>query len=258
VGALEAGWLCLAERPRWSFAGYAARREERKPERPPEEVHEFAGIALSVRTPSGTPVEDEAGFVLLKPDGSTEPARLSGGEFRKENAPQGPYRARFKRLERARWMATSIRCGEEIQLRVAAPGFDDGASVSFRIYREADEPDARPVAEQQSKVVGGEASVTWRHVQAQGVPAFGEYIFEAELGSKWASSGVLDVEPHPSSEVQGVKERLVQLGYDCGAPGPESTPALEEAVKKFQDSLGFPQPTGRVDENTARALDEVI
>ena len=57
----------------------------------------------------------------------------------------------------------------------------------------------------------------------------------------------------PISEISGVKERLQNLGFDCGAADEEETADLEEALRAFQEKHGL-EATGRIDEATRDRL----
>ncbi len=255
--ALEVGRLQVTERAPLNFGGLhlAVPPAEAAPaEEPAEQSDE---VSLEVKTLSGDAVEDDAGFTLTLPDGTTEDAKLSGGTFRKPSVPPGSYRVKFKLLKNARWMSPGIRCGEEAQLWVEARGFDAGTQVTFKVYEESHPPDAEPLAELKAKVADGSASAMWRHEQKPGASPGGGYLFEAEVSGKWASSAVLRVEPHPLSDLLGVKERLMQLRYDPGELNADATPALEDALKQFQTSYGFPKATGRADADTLEALENV-
>lgn len=249
--ALDNGRLSAVLREARKYGAGVHREAPAAAAPPPSE--EPAGLALVVRTPSGQAVEDEAGFFLLHPDGRSEPVKLSGGRFDRPQARHGEYRARFKHLRGACWSASEVRCGEEVELSVQASSFEDGAAVVFEV-RERWDLHGEPLATLQAQVSGGAARATWRHRQENGAPARGEYVFRAVLGHKHAESDVLRVEPHDTSTFTGVKERLVQFGYDCGAPGPESTPELERALKAFQGGCGFAAPTGRCDPATIDLL----
>lgn len=61
--------------------------------------------------------------------------------------------------------------------------------------------------------------------------------------------------PHPTSTYAGVKQLLAHLGYDCGAPGAESTPEFERALRQFQERCGFAAPSGRCDDATIAMLE---
>jgi len=58
----------------------------------------------------------------------------------------------------------------------------------------------------------------------------------------------------PISEVSGVKQRLFNLGFECGQLDDEETPELEEAVSAFQEKFGL-NKTGRVDQETRDTLE---
>ena len=224
----------------------AAPAEDRK-ENPPH-------LYLTVTTLSGLPVNDDAGFVLLAPDGATEDAQLSNGVFEKTGVHPGEHRARFKYLENARWSVPSMCVGDTVEMRVTAKWFAPGTAVTFKVFESTHPPDASPLAEVQGTVQDGEAVVSWTHQPPQGGLPTGRLVFEAEVGQKWATSRVLVVGFHPLRDIRGVKERLSQAGYDAGPAGPEVTQALEDALKRFQEHSGFFEPTGKVDGPTLALL----
>ncbi len=251
-------WACKAERPRMARGARPGEAKGEEGERKEAASEGPRFFYLSVQTASGDPVEDSEGFLLIKPNGTIERAYLSNGVFRKDDVPAGNYRARFKYLAEARWCARQIESGSEVEMHTIASGFDAGTPIVFTVYKWAQPSDTKPVAKIQTYVKDGAASATWRHEQAVGEPAGDEYVFEVASGAKWAASDILPVVPHPTSDLCGIKERLLQLGYDCGAPGPEATPELEQALRSFKESYGFLEPDGEVDEATIKAIEEVI
>ena len=216
-------------------------------------------LRLRVETFSGDPVDDDAGFSLVMPDGSVESAKLSGGEYRKSGITGTGHRATFKYLATARWGTTSLRYGEAVTLSVAAPGFADGAQVTFKVYDESHPDDADAWAVLSASVLDGRAQVIWTPTQEAGMAARLHCVFEVEAQRKWVSSPPASLVSRPMSELDlgGVKERLTQLGYDCGAPGPEASDALTQALKDFQGSFGVDQPTGNLTETTLMWLEEL-
>ena len=229
--------------------------DELAEEEPPSKRKEPDRLSMRVQTVSGETVDDSFGFVLVRPDGSTEVARLTNGCFQESPAPRADHRARFKYLHQARWLPTRVHSGGTAEMRVAARGFDAGTEVVFKVYESSHPPDAAPVGEVHATIADGEAVASWQHKPARGAPHSGKFLFEAEIKSKWISSGDLHVELYPASDLRGVKARLEQLGFEPGEPGPQSTPQLEDALKKFQQSLGFSNPNGRADANTIAVLE---
>jgi hypothetical protein len=59
----------------------------------------------------------------------------------------------------------------------------------------------------------------------------------------------------PITEVSGVKQRLANLGFDCGDRSGESTPGLAAAIRAFQDKCGA-EVSGELDENLRQLLSE--
>jgi len=60
----------------------------------------------------------------------------------------------------------------------------------------------------------------------------------------------------PITEIPGVKQRLYNLGFDCGDQSEEMTPEFETALKLFQEKHGLEQ-TGKPDQQTRDKLKEV-
>ncbi len=60
----------------------------------------------------------------------------------------------------------------------------------------------------------------------------------------------------PITEVSGVKERLANLGFECGDPDDSLSPELVAAVKTFQEDHGL-TVTGEIDGETRDKLEEV-
>ena len=60
----------------------------------------------------------------------------------------------------------------------------------------------------------------------------------------------------PISEIRGVKERLTNLAFHCGAIDDEETPELESALRAFQAKHGL-EVTGRADDDTRERLLEL-
>jgi hypothetical protein len=86
-----------------------------------------------------------------------------------------------------------------------------------------------------------------------------------------ASKGRLIVEPgtpnettlplelghlNPLSELSGIKQRLANLGLECGDRRDSPTPGLEEALRAFQEKHGLPV-TGEADQTTRDKINEV-
>lgn len=221
-------------------------------------VEERVDLALVVRTLAGDPVEDEAGFLLVNPDNTREYGKVSSGDYGRKSVVPGSYDVRFRHLHTGEWSAPSIHPCDEVEMRVTATQFEDGTEVTFKVFGWSHPSDAKPLAEVKAKVKGEKASATWRHVQEPETPARTEYVFEVECGKKWASSCALPMEPRPASETRGIKERLVALGYDCGAGGPEETPAFEEALKQYQEAVGYLDASGKADPETLEALEGLV
>ncbi|HEY3740274.1 MAG TPA: peptidoglycan-binding protein [Bryobacteraceae bacterium] len=57
----------------------------------------------------------------------------------------------------------------------------------------------------------------------------------------------------PVSEVQGVKKRLVNLGFDCGELDEELNPQTKSSLRQFQSLVNL-KPTGEIDGDTRDAL----
>ena len=58
---------------------------------------------------------------------------------------------------------------------------------------------------------------------------------------------------NPLAETSGVKERLANLGFDCGEAGEENTPELAAALRAFQLKHGL-EVTGEADQATQTKL----
>jgi hypothetical protein len=86
-----------------------------------------------------------------------------------------------------------------------------------------------------------------------------------------AQSGRLIIEPNtprelsvplmlghlnPLSEVSGIKERLANLGFDCGDTDDSITPDFQAAISAFQEKHGLDE-TGEADQTTLDKLREV-
>jgi hypothetical protein len=61
---------------------------------------------------------------------------------------------------------------------------------------------------------------------------------------------------NPPDEISGVKQRLSNLGFDCGDDGNEVTEAFAEALQLFQECYGL-RATGEVDDATRDKLTEL-
>ncbi len=62
---------------------------------------------------------------------------------------------------------------------------------------------------------------------------------------------------NPLSELRGVKQRLANLGFECGDRGEGATEKFEEELRKFQQKNGLPE-TGEPDQATRDKLLELI
>jgi N-acetylmuramoyl-L-alanine amidase len=60
----------------------------------------------------------------------------------------------------------------------------------------------------------------------------------------------------PPSEIEGVQQRLKNLGLDCGAVDGNMGERTTAALKQFQRLHGF-EPTGRLDDSTRNELESV-
>lgn len=60
----------------------------------------------------------------------------------------------------------------------------------------------------------------------------------------------------PVSELRGVKERLANLGFECGDRSEEETAEFRAALATFQEAHGL-DPTGRIDDATRDSLEGV-
>jgi len=61
---------------------------------------------------------------------------------------------------------------------------------------------------------------------------------------------------NPISELSGVKQRLANLGFDCGDRNDEETPGLEAMLRAFQEKHGL-NVTGELDQATRDKLQEL-
>lgn len=61
---------------------------------------------------------------------------------------------------------------------------------------------------------------------------------------------------NPVSGISGVKQRLANLGFDCGEVNEQATPELEDALRQFQRKYDLPV-NGEADEQTRARLVEV-
>ena len=86
-----------------------------------------------------------------------------------------------------------------------------------------------------------------------------------------ATDGVLTLEPgtiketvinlligylDPIEEISGIKQRLINLGFDCGEQGDEETPELADAIRAFQAWHNLKE-TGKVDAELRDKLREI-
>jgi N-acetylmuramoyl-L-alanine amidase len=60
----------------------------------------------------------------------------------------------------------------------------------------------------------------------------------------------------PVSEISGIKNRLINLGFDCGETGDEETPNMAAALRAFQEKNGLPA-TGEINQATRKKLKEI-
>ena len=60
----------------------------------------------------------------------------------------------------------------------------------------------------------------------------------------------------PINEISGVKKRLNNMGYDCGAPTGEMNDELRSQLKKFQKRFEL-EETGEADAETIKKLEEL-
>jgi len=60
----------------------------------------------------------------------------------------------------------------------------------------------------------------------------------------------------PVERIQGVKQRLKNIGYRCGFIDDEITPVYEDALRAFQKDHGLPE-TGKADDATRQKLVDV-
>jgi len=60
----------------------------------------------------------------------------------------------------------------------------------------------------------------------------------------------------PINEISGVKKRLKNMGYDCGAPTNEMNDQLRDQLKKFQKRFEL-EETGQTDAETLKKLEEL-
>jgi hypothetical protein len=58
---------------------------------------------------------------------------------------------------------------------------------------------------------------------------------------------------NPISQISGVKQRLVNLGFDCGEINEQATPEFESALRAFQQKQGL-EVTGQLDQRTKDTL----
>jgi hypothetical protein len=214
-------------------------------------------LELEVRTAWGAPVEDDAGFELVFPDGRREEAKLSAGRFRKEQAGARNVRVRFRFISECRWSLPSAKEGEDVDLRVFTSGLGNGTPVTLRVYDAWRTADQGTLHEQTVQVQDNLAVGRWRFAPGPGAAARGDFVFEAESGSNWATSGVLRVEPFPVDDVRGVKQRLRQLGYDPGPVDAALNAAVRDALKQFQADVGLVQPEGELTPLTREALESL-
>lgn len=59
----------------------------------------------------------------------------------------------------------------------------------------------------------------------------------------------------PLTEISGVKQRLANLGFDCGDDSPQAHDAFAAAVAAFQESAGLPI-SGELDDSTRSAIQD--
>jgi len=242
VAPVKAGWT--------TPVGETEAAPVEEPPPPPEETHK---LHFEFVTETGDPIEDPAGFTLIKPDGSKEEGKLSKGKLERSGVEPGTYKMKFKYIESAAWSKSSSHPEEYVELKVTAKGFEDGKSVKLKIF---DRHGIKPIKEVEGKLKGGAATASWKYSQKVGDPPRGTFMFEAWIGDKFAESGTLTIDAHPVEDLKGVQERLKSLGYDPGAIDGVMGPKTKDAVKAFQEDHpplavdGIPGP------NTQRALGE--
>jgi N-acetylmuramoyl-L-alanine amidase len=98
----------------------------------------------------------------------------------------------------------------------------------------------------------------------------GDGIIEVKIPPN-ARSGTLTIEPgtprethiplnlghlDPIEDVSGIKQRLVNLGFDCGSSDDTETPGFKAALAAFQEHAGL-EATGKVDQRTRDKLKEI-
>jgi hypothetical protein len=61
---------------------------------------------------------------------------------------------------------------------------------------------------------------------------------------------------NPMTQISGAKQRLVNLGFDCGEINEQTTPEFESALRAFQQKQGL-EVTGQLDQRTKDSILEL-
>jgi hypothetical protein len=223
-----------------------------------EEREENHTVSFEFVTDTGHPIEDDAGYDLIFPDGRIETGKLAGSKAERQGVKPGVYTLRMRSIEGASWLLSKVQPFERVGLSVSTKGFPDGTVVNLSIRYSWAPPNSLPLAQLESKVLADSAEASWSFEQPLGVLPYQSLIFEALIGKKRTWSGRLQVAPLAIDTSRGIQDRLRALGYDPGPPSDEATDALTNAVKAFQTDHPPLLASGVVDELTFERLAEQI
>jgi hypothetical protein len=206
---------------------------------------------------TGHPAADDEGFEFVGPSGDVEAGALSNGQLQRQGVEPGAYELRVRAIKSARWSTDTAHPFEDVEVLVSTKGFSDGTSVDIAIRPAWGAPDDAPLATLSASVRSGVAATQWRYEQKVGTQERERFRFEAAIGKhKRALSDALDVVPHEPHTARGAQERLRSLGYDPGPPADDVSDALRTALRSYQRDNPPLAPTGELDDETVRTLDD--
>jgi len=204
-------------------------------------------IEFNFRIQSGQPIADDRGFTLIHPDGSKEVGTLANGSFSRSGVPEGAYRMKFKYIEDCEWERSTAIGEPTVAMRVKTNGISAGTAVEFTVYKRF-QTRLEPHCTVNGKVKDDNSNAAFTYTQKVGESPGGEFVFEARIGKKNASSGVLIIQRYPLDDIAGIQQRLKELEYYSGPVDGELGHATEDAVRAFQESIpellvdGIPGP----------------
>jgi hypothetical protein len=151
-------------RSEWELGGWEQPGVALQPAEPEiEDLAEHHFIGFAVLDANGDPYPDVE-YQLRGPGGEREEGSLgSSGQLRKDDVDGDDYTLVLREIDAVQWSEAAASSGQPLTIDARVLGYDDGAGVEVRLFREYAETDDDVLQTLTGEVQGGTVQVAWAY-----------------------------------------------------------------------------------------------